>query len=242
MDTRSRCPTEKAGVSRYLNGRTGPEEVVECGKYGSHIKYKVGGDNYDFYIGIEKPGYYESLRMTDKGLKKSVDKIQEAGFFRICGSAYAFQYDEDTGEVVNKTQMLAHLFDMAAEETVMEQLNESKIPDGLKSAFKSSNSPLSGTAVVAQTGAENYWYIRDGIEMYAVWKNEDQLSVWSCCKRVDVLAQNTESEELGMCSYLVKGPVIYQFRCYGNDMIYDDMVEIYFDPMLRSFQPIVEIT
>ena len=73
-------------------------------------------------------------------------------------------------------------------------------------------------------------------------ETEDQLSVWSCCKRIDVLLQNTEREQLGMCSYLVKGPVIYQFRCYGDDMIYDDMVEKYLEPMLRSFQPIVKIT
>jgi hypothetical protein len=64
------------------------------------------------------------------------------------------------------------------------------------SKARSRAAPLSAKASVAQTGAENYWYIIDGIEMYAVWKNEDQLSVWSCCKRVDVLLQDTERELL----------------------------------------------
>ena len=163
-----KVPTKEAGVSGYHTGRT-PEDVVKRGEYASDIKYKVGGDNYDFRISIKKPGYYESLRMTDKGLKKSVDKMQEGGKDFYVGVMY-FRPDKDTAEVVNKTQMLAHLFDIAAEEAVMEQLNQSKIPDGLKSAFKSSNSPLSAKAVVAQTGAENYWYIVDGIERYAVWK------------------------------------------------------------------------
>jgi len=105
-----------------------------------------------------------------------------------------FNYEEK--EIVNKTQRIAHLFDVPAEEATIEQLNGSKIPDGFKSTFKSSNSPLSAKTSVAQTGTENYWYIVDGIEMYAVWKNEDQLSVWSCCKRVDVLLQDTERKLL----------------------------------------------
>jgi len=159
-----KVPTEDAGATNVID----LEDVAESGEYSSVIYYKVGGHSYSFLIEIEKPGYYESLRMTDKGLKKSVDNLQKGTYFYLGVSR--FDYDEGTTGVVNKTQMLAHLFDIAAEEAVMEQLNQSKIPDGLKSAFKSSNSPLSAKAVVAQTGAENYWYIVDGIERYAVWK------------------------------------------------------------------------
>ena len=63
-------------------------------------------------------------------------------------------------DVVNKTHMIAHLFDMALEEETAEetikQLNGSKIPDGLKEMFKSNNSLLSAKAVVAQTSVEDY--------------------------------------------------------------------------------------
>ena len=83
--------------------------------------------------------------------------------------------------------MLAHLFDIAAEEAVMVQLNDQNVLDGLKNELKSNNSPLSAEATVAQTSAENYWFIFDGVERYAIWKSEDQLDVWSCCKRTDIL-------------------------------------------------------
>ena len=43
---------------------------------------------------------------------------------------------------------------------------KSKISDELKSEFQSTKYPLSKEAVVAQTSAEDYWYIFDGIEMY----------------------------------------------------------------------------
>jgi hypothetical protein len=60
-------------------------------------------------------------------------------------------------KVVNKTRMIAHLFNVPAEGAVMEQVNESKIPDELKSAFKSNNCPFSTSteAVVGQTSIED---------------------------------------------------------------------------------------
>ena len=127
---------------------------------------------------------------------------------------------------------------MPAEEAVIEQLNRSKIPDGLKSGFKSNNSTLSSKAVVVQSGAEN-WLITDGSEMYSLKKNEDQLNIYSSCKRVDVIC--TESGKIGMRTYIVKGPVIYHSQYMMDDMVYPDFDEKYFEPMLASFEPIVVI-
>jgi hypothetical protein len=42
--------------------------------------------------------------------------------------------------------------------------------------------------------------------------------------------------------YVQKGPAIYKFQLMADDMIYEDLSKIYFEPMLRSFQPIIEIT
>jgi hypothetical protein len=187
--------------------------------------------------------------MRDKALENKLDDYRNKWIHTWISDKnlrWDIYYEKGSPRIRNTTHMVAHLFDMALEEETVEetieQLNQSKIPNELKSAFKSNNSSLSAEAVVAQTSAENYWFISDGIKTYAVWKNEDQLNVWSCCKRINILLKNEKGTAHGIASLIIKGPVIYNFYCIGHDVIWDEMMKKYWDPMLRSFQPIVEIT
>ena len=126
---------------------------------------------------------------------------------------------------------------MPAEEEMVEQLNQAKIPGELREAFQSNNCPLTKEAKV--TSVEDRWLITDGIKMYSVEKGEKQLKVYTSCRRTDMLVES--GEWLQTYSYLIKGPVVYVFKCYGDDMIYEDMLEKYYEPMLASFEPIVEV-
>ena len=220
-----------------------------------HASYTLSGKTYEFYMRICKPKHYESVSMTGKALKLELDEIRQVvekgaylGNHKEMYVYYADYYKFKSMNVVNKTHMVAHLFDMAlGEETVektLEQLNQSKIPNELKGMFESSNSPLSAEAVVAQTGAEDYWFIFDGIEMYMVWKQEDQLNVWSCCKATEITFTDPVKKPgtIFKFYYIQKGPVMYKFELLTFDMIYEDFSKIFWDPLLRTFQPIVKIT
>jgi len=169
----------KGWIQRSLGGTY--NTVEEYGNYNGYCKYNVGDKKYDLEMWIITPEYYESVSMTEKALKNIVNERRQ----KVDENKYEYKGTHfNKLNVMNKTHMIAHLFDMALEEETVEetikQLNQSKIPSELKGMFKSSKCPLSAKAMVAQTGAEDYWFIFDGIEMYAVWKNEDQLNVWSC--------------------------------------------------------------
>ena len=81
-----------------------------------------------------------------------------------------------------------------------------------------------------------------GSRCIPVWKSEDPLNVWSCCKRKDFFVKEKDGDGIEITTYIIKGPVIFQLQCVSDDMIWDEMTKKYWEPMLRSFQPIVEIT
>jgi hypothetical protein len=239
-----KVPTKKVeGWTQRTAGGT-YNTVEEYGNYNGYCKYNVGGEKYHLEMWIVPPEYYESVSMTEKALKNIVNERRQ----KVDENKYQFQWTYfNKLNVVNKTHMIAHLFDMALEEETAEetikQLNQSKIPGELKEMFKSNNSPLSKDAKVAQTSVEDYWFIVDGIERYAVWKNEDQLNVWSCCKAIEMtFTVATEESPILKLYYIQKGPVIYKFQLWADDMIYEDLSKIFWEPMLKSFQPMVEIT
>jgi len=219
-----------------------PRKVVkESGKcQGSH-RYR----GYDFYMEIYKTRYYESPSMAEKSMKKEINawkqKVDEGKeIWNLMKSSGCNTYFKSM-EVKEKPHIIAHLFNIAGEEGMegmIEQLNQSKIPSGLREAFQSNNCPVTGEAKVASV--EDRWLITDGMEMYSVEKGEEQLKIYTSCRRTDILVES--DEWLQTYSYLIKGPVVYRFRCYGDDMIYEDMVEKYFEPMLATFEPIVVIT
>ena len=235
-------PTKEiSGVDSYAYD---PEHFKENGDFRARVSYRLGGETYCFHVQVWGAKYFETISMRDKALENNLDRWENEWTSTGIDGYYSnwIYWEKGSPEIKNTTHMINKLFDTLAEEAVMEQLNESKIPNELKEGFKSTKYPLSTEAVVAQTGAEGYWYIFDGIEMYAVWKSEDQLNVWSCCKRIDIFLENKEDTEHGIYSYIIKGPVIFRLKCIGHDMIWDEMMKKYWEPMLRSFQPIVEIT
>jgi hypothetical protein len=100
---------------------------------------------------------------------------------------------------------------------------------------------LSEEAKVSEKSTEDCWFIIDGMEMYSVHKNGENLDVYESCQRIDVLFKDADKDRVGVMCYMVKGPVIYRFKCLSDDMIYDVFNEKHFEPMMATFEPIVVI-
>jgi len=128
-------------------------------RYQRSCTHRSTKETHQFEMVFEKVEYYGSVPIAENAFKEEVGYWTEwrQGSSSAACSIWNIPPELKEMKVVNNTHMITHLFNVPAEGAVMEQLNESKIPDELKSAFKSSNCPLSTSteAVVGQTSIED---------------------------------------------------------------------------------------